>query len=257
MILIRSGTTTGRIVRAALTAALTGSLAVAFLYDGYIGYPRKNALRLAKSLGLQTDSTLVINGELTAAEAQRVKQRVNPGDPLAVVEAILGEPSLRHQGYAYYLGPGGSLRVQLLGERVLGLEWTAGPKSELDLRWQLWIGYGLSALGLVLAVRLVRVATTRVNLTATGLKLPGRLCIPFEAMTGFNGERYTDTGWVELEYTARGVPRRAKLDSYVVRAFQPIVTAICERKGFPNPLSPSKAQRKAVEDSDMETSGEL
>ena len=59
----------------------------------------------------------------------------------------------------------------------------------------------------------------------SGLRYNGRH-VPWEAMTGLRTDDYTRKGWVYLEYTAGGVTRSLRLDSYHVEKFDEIVNAM-------------------------------
>ncbi len=235
---IHSGTTTERIVRTTLILLLVGGFGGAYLRDGFGGYARKNARTVAGNLGLPKDTVLPVNFALSVSKASRVAQDVVAGDPLGKVTAQLGEPAVVHEGTAHFLGPGVRVEVKLSGDRVASIERTEqGLKTEGDQRLQRVLGVVLTSFALVLLVQLVRVVTTRVTLSEAGLKLRGRPVVPFEAMGGLTAERYRKKGWVELAYTANGRDASVRLDSYVIKEFRPIVSAICERCGFDNPLA--------------------
>lgn len=236
---IHSGTTTERIVRTTLILLLMGGFGAAYLRDGFGGYARKNARTVADNLGLPKDTALRVNFDLSVETASRVAQEVVAGDPLEKVTAQLGEPTVVHEGSAYFLGPGVRVAVKLSGDRVAAIEWTEqGLKTEGDQFLQRVIGVVLASFALVLLVQLVRVVTTRATLSEAGLKLRGRPIVPFDAMGGLTAERYRKTGWVELAYTLDGRDASVRLDSYIIKEFRPIVSAICERCGFDNPLVP-------------------
>ena len=233
---IRSGTTTERIVRTTLLVVLTNGFAIAFLWDGYVGYARENAEQLVGSLGLKPDPFPAITPELTSVEARRFVQEVSPGTNAAAVKALLGEPTLDHGDDIYYLGPGGNLRIRLDRGRVTGVKWVDGIHPESELAHQRWIGYGLGALGVLFILHFIRVVTTCVTLTNEGLKIRGRPLIPFAAMDALQADRSGRSGRVELEYSLAGRRGLLRLDQYVVKHLPAIVAAICERKDFTNPL---------------------
>ncbi len=232
---ISSGTTTERIARATLLVVLINGFAILFLWDGYVGYARDNARQLAQSLGLALDAPPAINPKLTAGEAQRLMQQVRKGADSGAVTAVLGEAAFTHAADAYYLGPGGHLRVIWDAGRVADVAWKEGIRSETDQALQRWIGLALGALGVILIVSFIRVVTTRVSLTEAGLKVRGKPGIPFATMTGLRPHRSGDTRRLELHYSLDGHEGSVKLDNYVVKKLPAIVEAICEQTGLPDP----------------------
>lgn len=235
---IVSGPSTERVVRTLLLMLLIDGFTVAYLWDGYVGYARQNANELVRLLGLPSGASPPINSTLTASEGQRLAQAVRAGDELSVVTAVLGRPNLEHGGDAYFLGPGGWLKVQLAGSRIASAAWTSGPKTESDQQWQRWIGYALAVVGLIVAVRLALVLITRLTLLDDGL-LRGKQLIPLEAITALRADPAGRLGCVEIEYSLDGRLLRASLDRYVFKRLPEIVTAICERRGFANPWAAS------------------
>jgi hypothetical protein len=232
---IVSGPSTERVVRTLLLILLIDGFTIAYLWDGYVGYARRNANELVRLLGFPADAAPPINSSLTAGEAQRIAQTIKAGDELSAVTAVLGRPSLEHGGDAYFLGPGGWLKVQLTGSRIASAAWTSGPKTESDQQWQRWIGYALAVGGLIVAIRLALVLTTRLTLSDDGLWIRGRRLVPFDAITALRADPAGRSGCVEIEYSLDGRLQRVGLDRYVYKRLPEIVAAICERKGFSNP----------------------
>lgn len=237
---IVSGTSTERAFRTLLLMLLIDGFTVAYLWDGYVGYARQNANELVRLLGLPADAAPPINATLTASEAQRIAREVKAGVELSSITSVLGNPSLEHGGDAYFLGPGGWLKVQLTSGRIVSVAWTNGPKTESDQQWQRWIGYALAVVGLIVALRLALILTTRLTLSDAGLQVGGRLLIPFDAITALRADPAGRSGCVEIEYSLDGRLQRVGLDRYVYKRLPEIVGAICGRKGFPNPWPATK-----------------
>jgi hypothetical protein len=227
----------------------------AYLWDGYVGYARQNGNELVRLLGLPSDVAPPINSSLTANEGQRIALTIKGGDELSAVTAELGRPNLEHGGDAYFVGPGGWLKVPAAdlplsraasnhsaGSRIASVTWTSGPKTESDQQWQRWIGYALAVGGLIVAVRLALVLTTRLTLSDDGLWIRGRrlVKIPFDAITALRADPAGRSGCVEIEYSLDGRLQRVGLDRYVFKRLPEIVAAICERKGFANPWAAPK-----------------
>ena len=232
---ITSGTSLERVIRTLLLMALIAGFAIAYLWDGYVGYARRNAEELATLLGETPASLPLANPLLTAAEGRRMSQAAIPGDGPSAITSILGQPTLRHGDDAYFLGRGGWLKVQLTGDRIVGVAWTDGPKTESDQRWQRWIGYVLAVGGLIVAVRVALVLATQLTLSDEGLQIRGQRLIPWDAITALRADPSGRAGCIEIEYSLAGRSQRLRLDVYVYRRLPEIVVAICERKGFLNP----------------------
>lgn len=231
---VRSGTTMERWLRAALLAVVINGFAAAFLWDGYFGYARENVESLVKSLGLSVEPLPAFNPNLTAELARESLDRQ------ATLPAI-GEPALTVGEDAYFFGPAGYIKAHRERGKSASLEWVDGPAhSATDLMYQRWIGYALGVLGLVALGHLGRVATTRAVLSDQGLAIRGKRLITIEAMHGIRDKRTTG-GTLEIEYRDGEAARSVELDSYVYRDRDAIVEAICEAKGFDNPLQPVEA----------------
>lgn len=261
-----SGTTTERLLRAALLAVVINGFAAAFLWDGYFGYARQNVESLVKSLGLPVQPrragglagdplpaidpklTKELGRSLVAQQAPARRGRIpddapSPGAPgvlpaISRVAETLGEPALRNGDDAYYLGPAGHIKIHRSRGRIVSVEWVDGPAhTATDLVYQRWIGYVLGVLGLVSLGQFVRVATTRAVLSDEGLRIRGRPLIPLEAISGIRDKRGSG-GTVEIEFRDGKAAGSVELDGYVYRNRDAIIEAICEAKGFVNPLQP-------------------
>ena len=252
---IVSGPSAERVVRTLLLMLLLDGFTVAYLWDGYLGYSRQNTNELVRLLGLPSDTAPTINSTLTASEGQRLAQAVKAGDELSAVTAVFGRPNLEHGGDAYFLGPGGWLKVTAAdlplsraasnhsaGSRIVSVTWTNGPKTESDQQWQCWIGYALAVGGLIIAIRLALVLTTRLTLLDDGL-LRGKQLIPLDAISALRSDPAGRSGYVDIEYSVEGRLQRVRLDGYVFKRLPEIVTALCERKGFSNPWAASQHLR--------------
>lgn len=242
---IISRTTTERIVRATLAALLINGFAIAFLWDGYVGYARKNVEQLVVSLGLDLHPLPVIDKNFTAMAGDQLARELREGLSSEEVETRLGAAALSHGDDLYYLGPGGHLRIHLDHARVESAEWIDGIHAETDLAWQRWIGYALAVFGMASAVQFLRVVTIRVSLTGEGLKVRGGQRIPFSAMTKLLADRSGKGRGVKLEYSVDGRMGSVKLDDYDVKKLPEIVAAICEQTGFSDPNNPEGAHSDA------------
>jgi hypothetical protein len=227
---INSGTSTERIIRSLLLCVLVDVFAMYFLYDGYVGYPRKNAEQLTKLIGLPPEQAPVPNDTVTAERGRALAETVRAGGDLGTLSGELGPPGLRQSDAAFFVGPGGWLKADLRGDMLVSARWYDGPHSEADQSIQRIIGWLLVAGGLAAMLNLIRVIMTRAQLSEAGLQVTGHRPIPFEAMTGL---RHSDSSGVGvLEYTASGQSWTLRLDPYIYRQADEIARVIADRKGF-------------------------
>jgi|CXWL01.1.fsa_nt_gi hypothetical protein len=228
---INSGTSIERIVRSLLLSLLVDVFAVMYLYDGYMGYSQKNAVQVATLLGLPASAAPAPNPQLTSERGRKLADTVRVGEPLDKLSTELGAPSIRQADAAYFLGPGGWLKVELDQDRVRTAKWFDGPHSESDQSIQRLIGYILVVVGFAATLNLARVIATRAQLTEAGFQVTGRPLVPFEAMTALRSSSST-AGVNELDYTHNGQSATLRLDPYLYKHAAAISQAIAERKGF-------------------------
>ena len=231
---IISGTTTERIVRAALLAVFVNVSAVAFLWDGYVGYAHDNGEELARLLGVDPSVVPEANRELTRERGRTIAEEAKPGTDFVAATSTLGEPTLMHGNGAYYVGPGGWLHVARDGQRVVSAAWIDGKRSESDQQWQRWIGYFLAVLGHIATANLMRVLRARAILSDDGLLLRGRRLIRWDDITDLRTDPSDKDGQVELTFSDGGKPRVLRLNDYVYKALPSIADAIRERKQLGN-----------------------
>ncbi len=234
MILLSTGPSVERVVRTALLMLLIDGFAVAYLWDGYRGYARKNSHELLQLLGLADQPAPPIDSALTAAHAKQVTAETKPGEPTSNFTSKLGEPGLRHGDDAYYIGPGGWLRVASRDGRVVSIGWTNAGKTEADQKWQRWIGFALLAASALILVQLARVASSRLTLTDAGLQVGKRVSIPLAAITTVQPDPPGAPGCVDVRYVSDGGPTVLRLDPYIHRAIGPIVAELSRRRTLPH-----------------------
>jgi hypothetical protein len=235
---IHSGTTNERILRNVAFALFIFVFAAWFLWDGYVGYSRKNAEALVTSLGLAATLAPRINPMLSDDEAHQFLTEVQKGTRVEEVVSWLGEPSIEKVDEAYYLGPGGHLVIHTARGRVQQASWRNGLYSDSDLLWQRRFGYLLTLVAVISGIHLIRVLTTKVSLTQAGLHMRGKPPIPFKAMTVLRTGEHKNADVVSIEYDSADGKGVIKLDGYVVKELPAIVSGICEQAGFPPPTSP-------------------
>ena len=236
---IRSRVTLEQIVRKGILVLMVTGFCVSFAYDGWKRYPRKNAEQIVKTLDPRPESVPAINPAVTRKAAASLEKRAKERFPLRDVVLQFGEPGWRsaNGSTVYYLGPAGVLTLSTVADTVIDAKYRdAGYKSEFDLLVQKVLAVVLAVLGIPLLVHYVRVLTFTTRLTDAGLKISGKPLVPFEAMTAVNAERFKEKGWMDIGYTREGVDGTLRLDEYWIRRLPDILAAICERKGFANPL---------------------
>jgi hypothetical protein len=196
---------------------------------------------LRQRLGLGDEVRLPMSLRLTPQQTGEIA----PGTPLAsLVAKVSGSPyrDERQPGSLFFVGDDAYLRLDT--ETFPGVAtrtWTDGPQHDsASLLFQKAMGFGLAPIGIGFLIQLVRVLLTRIRLDNAGLSLQGRPPIRYEAMQGIRADRYSRTGWIELDHTGAGGVQSVRLDSYVHKEFRPIVQAICDEKGWTNPLPPPK-----------------
>ena len=236
---IKTVSTLERIIRNSIMTVMVVVFAAYFLYDGYVGYPRRNLEQARQILPDEEQDKAYINQQVTSASLGDIEEN----DLLTTIEGRLGPPAWKGAAKdnvfkAVWFGPGGylSVRYDRAKGTVLSARWKKGQKKELDLLIQKVLSYSLSPVGILLLIRVVVMLFRGAQLTDAGLKPSGRPLIPFEAMTGWNVRDYRDKGRITLTYNLDGRERAYVLDDYKLRAFPAIVTEICRRKGFENPL---------------------
>lgn len=241
MTAIHSGSSRQRIVRVSLISLMVIGFAVAYLWDGFRGYPERNRQELIKLLNLDqaAASQLVIDPNLTASEADR-RLGIIGRDKLNSVEKLttaFGKPSLVHGGEAYYLGQAGWLKVRIAAGGGESDAWVRAGKSETDIQLQRWIGIVLSGLGIVLAIHMIRVLRFRVTVDSSSLKITGRQLIPLASISAIDAGEFQKTGRIEVRFDDGRMQRSARLDDYQVMDLKGIVAAICKEQGMPDPLA--------------------
>jgi len=256
---IRSGTTTERIIR---TTILTGVLIFYSLWsfwDAYRGYPHKNLEGLVQNLATvpaEQDYPRIDN-RVTQAAFEELVAKLDSGHRVTASELteLLGEPAVREGDTAFFFGPAGLVKVvirndaaRLIMEKNAPVSplWIGGVKTEGDIFYNQAVGVIVGVIGVLMLLQWIRVLRTRVELTDAGLEVSSQggfrfgatPRVPLEAITRLGTEDLSRKGWVHLHYRLEdGREGVVSLNDYVHKAFRPIITAICEQRGFENPLT--------------------
>lgn len=237
---IRTGNTVERLVRNGIFTALVLGFAAYCFYDWKIGYPKDNLRQAVQVLPPEGQKAAQINPLVTTDTVMQFKK----GDRLKDIEAILGEPAWEwqdkdNQYKAVWFGPAITFTV-MYHPSTRTVHRMSPPQeashTEFDLKLQAGMGFVLGALGLVLLGRYIFMLVSRAELSDAGLKLTCKPLATFDNMTDWNTSEYRVKGRIKLTYNHNGRSCTAVLDDYKHRAFGEIVSAICDRKGFENPI---------------------
>ncbi len=232
---IESGTTRERVVRCLIFLVVCGALAIYFAYDGYVGYPKKNLEQARKNFPKAVSTLPQANPNVTAERFAQLQADL-PRNLDEITDA-LGEPAYQDQKDAHFVGRYGVIRATLDGRRVSGLSWQKLEKSHADILFQQGAAYSLALLTLVTLVQFFRILRTHVVLDDEGLAYNSRR-VTWDQMTSLVTDKYHDKGWVDLAYKkADGTEHKLRLDSYKIKAFDEIISALCQRKGFTSPIA--------------------
>jgi hypothetical protein len=104
-----------------------------------------------------------------------------------------------------------------------------------SIQQQKFFAAACTGAGLIALVWLIKVWRTRVIVDDDSLTY-GRRTIPWDAMIDLDSSVYHAKGWLTLIYQAGKTERRIKLDSYKIEAYDDVIDAICQTKGFANPI---------------------
>lgn len=214
-----------------------------FLYDGLVGYPKHNIKVLVDGFGssISKEDRAKLEASVRSDISEDTLKSITSGESLDAVKERIGEPGyVDDAGSLHYLGAAGILTIRNDGNRVKTPTWKTAPHRDIDLILQFVYAGICGAVALGAGVVLLRAVSLRTVVDDEGLKVAGHAKIPWDAMRALDGREYQKKGWLLLEYDDGGDVRKARLDSYKIASFREIVSAICERKGFENPL-PSKS----------------
>jgi hypothetical protein len=100
----------------------------------------------------------------------------------------------------------------------------------------------LAVVAVAALIHVVRVRRTWLELDDTGLTYRGAGPIAWVQMKRLDTARFREKGWVDLYYDDKGTERRLRIDEYHIAAFDEVIDAICQKRGFENPLPPPGAE---------------
>jgi hypothetical protein len=259
---IQSGITSWWRNRHLLFLAMLLAFAGWFGYDGFVKYPAENRAWAAQAIGA-APTDIQVNSQLTRSKADEIGKELG-GRPItfeecrATLEKHVGKPSYQKGDQYWWVGPAMYIKLDpnyvsppdSTGHTAHWLQRADAPpgSQESQILGQKWWAMGILGLAVLVALKLALVMRTKVVLDDAGLRYKSK-SISWDAMTGLRSDDYARKFWVDLEYTAGDVTRSLRLDSLHIAKFKEILTAICERKGFKNPLTETKPEAQA-EDGD-------
>ena len=254
---IESGPTGERKVRTLLLFLMVAVFAIWFGYDGMWGYPGKNRVELIETLPreqrdkaasaviyqkVNSDALQLITNAVQGtpdAKSTELKVLAESG-PIAEKKQALasvlgGPPSFETDDSFYYFGPALGLKFMSSGGE-LKLTRLGTQKTEMDIKAQKALAICLAFGAIYAGIFHIRVRKTHALLDDSGLTYNGRGPIHWVSMKELDTTRFADKGWIHLIWDDHGTQKRLKLDEYHLARFNEIIDAICEKKGFENPL---------------------
>lgn len=245
-LMIESGTTAWWRNRYLLYMAMLLGFSGWFAYDAYIKYPAKNLAWAAQAMPERpADLEKRVDARVNKKNIQALESAAKGAVGFTVTQVAeqIGPPALVHTDPVkgeqhWFVGPACYVVATVRGGR---LEEIKSVESK-DYTASSILGQKLFALitlvaGLIFGLRLLSIIRTRVVLDEAGLRY-NRTRIAWEEMSGLRAADYAGKGWLDIEFHRDGATRTFRLDSFHIARCDEIVTAICERKGFPSPLKP-------------------
>lgn len=244
---VRSGTSVERMARSFALFALVAIFGGMFLYDGFIGYPRKNIETVFRQiLGKEVPETLP---PFTPNADERAAESIQSGAKIESVDQQLGQDYADDGNQRVYFGNGGYLQVEYAAGTVTRAIWTDGPeKSPVDLATQKALGIALGLVALFFFVQFLRVASTRASVTKEGLKLDRGPTIPFQQIMAVKQGAHDGEFEIEWKNPAGDDAHNTetiRLDRYKYARLTQIVDAVCLRAGLPHPSRQQSACMEA------------
>jgi hypothetical protein len=219
-----------------------------FLYDYYIGYPKKNLEAATKALTPLLGAENVpksLSDNPTQPDVEALKNKLAELSKTRVIEPAdvhqaLGQPLVGirskdgNETLEYFVSKYGRAQVSVVRNRVdpEQIHWMPWDKSKDEIRLQLYCALIAFAFSLFMLRRVYKAATLRVAIDDEGMTYAKRR-IPFESMVRLCD--YSRKGWVDLYYQLGSQERRLRIDNQKVRKFDEIIDVLCEAKGFEDP----------------------
>jgi hypothetical protein len=229
-------------------AVLFLGFALYFVYDGVIGYPKKNRAEAAKVLAGKPIEGQVTFDQLGERPAEEDVARLQVAKPTSrqQVYDVLGQPTFKAGDEEYFISRYGYAKITMRGGIVNRDEllWKKWYKSKEEVTGQFYWALIPALPGLWFLWRLYKAATLRVVVDDAGVQYD-RQRIGWEAMESLRD--YSPKGWIDLYYKDGARQKKLRLDNEKVALFDEIVAAICEKKGYANEVQ-AYAENKAREE---------
>ncbi len=226
---IQSGPSSDRLRRAGIWTVALLAVGLWFAYDGWVGYPHQNRQEYSEQFpNRPAAETVKVQAEVTP----ELLAQLGTTGVAAEAEKRLGPPTLRTELDSRWFGPAGTLVVPANGSAAF----KPAKRTATDILVQRAIGVALLAAFLVSAALMLRLRSQRYVLDERGLTIPGAATIAWAAMSKLDGDQVEEKGWVQLHFNGNGGQQTVRLDSFEIAEFGPMIDAICEHKGFENPL---------------------
>ncbi len=260
MILLESGPAkTDRNYRIIYAVAFL-AFAAFFFYDGAYRYQAKNLDKAMADLKTWTDvpenpaeweATVrrLMERDFSDQDFERLKQS---GPSREKIRATLGEPLPRKRGtiadnVELYVTRYGLAKVEMdpLGRvnpsKMAFQKW---QYSKSEIQGQFYWAIIPLALALVFFWKGFQAARLHATIDEEGMTY-GKLRIPMAAMVSLRD--YSPKGWVDLYYQAGDVQRKLRIDNQKIAKFNEIITLLCDRRGFDDPVKVFLAAQPAKE----------
>lgn len=240
---IESGPTRERKVRNLLMLSMVAVFSVWFAYDGFLGYAKQNKEEHIKQLDAkdrEKAASAPVYATVTAEVLPKANEALRKFDraaqQAALEEVIGGPPSFKTEDAWYYFGPAFRIKVMIEDGKLQKLGGRASAHTATDIAGQKGFAAGLGVFALFLAWNFWRITRTHLVLNDAGLTYQGNGPIRWDDMKALDTEAFAKKGKVDLIYDDNGTERYVRLDEYHLARFDDVIDALCERKGFENPI---------------------
>ncbi|HWL92561.1 MAG TPA: hypothetical protein VNT79_03420 [Phycisphaerae bacterium] len=245
---IVSGPTTERIVRNGLFFLMIAGFGVAFLYDGYRGYPAKNfdehiaSLDIANRENARSAPVYPAVTVESADTASKVSTKFRMADQReALAQLYSGPPSFETAEAIYYFGPDYRMKFPIAGGKLQTPVGSATKHNRTDIRAQKMLGWLLAGGAALVSFFLAGILLTNFVLDDAGIRYRFKGAATWDQMKSLESSRFTKKGWVDLVCDKGGAEKRMRLDEYHLKRFTEIIAEICRRNGFEDPVAKEKA----------------
>jgi len=222
-----------------------------FVYDGAVGYRKKNIQEANRRLAVWTDVPVQLGEKPTEEDFKRAREaRVTTRQQL---HEFLGEPLPPKKGPAppaedveRFASVYGLATVPVDRFGRVGSEqrwaWQKWYKSKEEIEHQFYWAIIPAVASLYFFYRCHRAWRLRAVIDDEGMTY-GNERIAFADMVSLRD--YNRKGWVDLYYRAGGQEKRLRIDNQKIAKFDEIIELICRKCGFENPVKAYHEAREA------------